>query len=604
MNVLIIGNILKDVYLKLDETRNNFETDENGTPWLDLAFNGSTHNFFRRSSIYGGATVSLEVLNKFGHNAKVVGTRLKYENGEVEPNGQIPAGYRYILCSENKIAYFSPNEHEKTEWENPTEPIDWLLIDRSAGVTKELLENINNFLSMSSHTRVAMYARENMNEFDRELAGRADLVFSEGEYRETAKSEGSVCEIFKNKIKIGDIEEGWESERMELMTRLTPYSIISATIFSALLNGRSVREAVKLAKLNAENSSLKGTTTMAKLEEMLEENHDESLADTDMIAAQMVAPGKGILAADESGGSIQKKFAQLDIPDDEQHRRDYRNIFLSTPELEKYVNGVILFEETTHQKADNGEDFVSFLTAKGIIPGIKVDQGLEDLDGAEPGEKYTKGLEGLPERLNAFYDQGLRFAKWRAAFEITADTPSDFAITKNCEILAQYAKDCQTAGIVPIVEPEVVHDGDYTIEKCAEVTGKILKQLFVELDRAGVRLEACILKCNMVLAGKKYPIQSTPEEVGRATAEVLKANVPEELAGVVFLSGGQTVEQATDNLRAVEKNGPFPWPVTFSFARALQDPALYAWKGDNTNCAEASEAFKKRLIANTEALEG
>ncbi|MBQ6355380.1 fructose-bisphosphate aldolase class I [Candidatus Saccharibacteria bacterium] len=604
MNVLIIGNILKDVYLKLDETKNNFEIDENGTPWLDLAFNGSTHNFFRRSSIYGGATVSLEVLNKFGHDAKVVGSRLQCENGEVSPNGQMPAGYRYILCHENKIAYFSPNEHEKTVWENPTEPIDWLFIDRSAGVTKDLLDNINSFLSMSSSTRVAMYARENMNEFDRELASRADLIFSEGEYHDTKGAESSVCEIFKDRIKLGEVEETWQSERLELMTRLTLYSIISASIFGALLNGRSVREAVKFAKLNAEGSSLKGTLTMKKLEEMLSDNHDNMLADTDMIAAQMVAPKKGILAADESGGSIQKKFAQLDIPDDEQHRRDYRNIFLSTEDLEKYVNGVILFDETTRQKADNGQDFVSFLTTKGIIPGIKVDQGLEDLEGAVAGEKYTKGLEGLPERLNAYYDQGLRFAKWRAAFEITSKTPSDLAIDKNCEILAQYAKYCQAAGIVPIVEPEVVHDGNYTIEKCAEVTGKILKRLFEELDRAGVRLEACILKCNMVLAGKKYPISSTPEEVGRATAEILKANVPEALAGVVFLSGGQTVEQATDNLRAVEKNGPFPWPVTFSFARALQDPALYAWKGNNANCAAASEAFKKRLIANTEALEG
>ena len=599
MNVLIIGNILKDVYLRLDEQKNNFELDDNDTPWFDLAFDGSSHRFFRRSSIYGGATVTLDVLSRFGHNASVIGARLKFKDGEVDPNDQIPAGYRYILCNGDKITYLAPTEHEETVWVNPTEPIDWLLIDRSAGITKELFDNLQNFLSMSSHTRIAMYAGKEMNEFARELAGRADMIFSDGEYRGEKKA--SVCEIYDGKIVLGELSEKWHLNRTDLMTRLTIHSIISATIFAALLNGQPVREALKFARLNVENSTLISTVPPKKLKE-LSEDHDDHEADIAMIAAQMVAPKKGILAADESGGSIEKKFAQLDIPDDEQHRRDYRNIFLSTSGLEKYVNGVILFEETTHQKTDDGENFVSFLTSKGIIPGIKVDKGLENFEDSE--EKYTKGLDDLPKRLNEFYKQGLRFAKWRAAFEITSDTPSEKAIIKNAEILAQYAKDCQNAGIVPIVEPEVVHDGDYTIDKCAEVTGKILNQLFVELGNKNVRLEACILKCNMILAGKKYPIQSTPEEVGRATAGVLKAHVPEELAGVVFLSGGQTVEQTTDNLRAVEKNGPFPWPVTFSFARALQDPALFTWKGDNKNADAAKAAFKERLIANTDALEG
>lgn len=599
MNVLIIGNILKDVYLRLDEQKNSFEIDENQTPWLDLAFDGSTHNFFKRSSIFGGATVSLDVLSRFGHEAKIVGARLNFKYGEVDPNGQIPAGYRYILCKENHISYLAPNVHETTVWENPTDAIDWLFIDRSAGISKELVKEIKNFLSMSSHTRVAMYVSKNLNEDARELVEIADLIFSDGEYRGPEKPAGAVCEIFENKIKLGEAHQDWRVERTDLMTRLTTHSIISATIFAMLLNGKSVRESLKYAELNVENSSLIATLSPKNLEELLG-SHDNSEADIAMIAAQMVAPKKGILAADESGGSIQKKFAQLDIPDDEQHRRDYRNIFLSTDELEKYVNGVILFEETTHQKTDDGQNFVEFLTAKGIIPGIKVDQGLVNFENSE--EKYTKGLEDLPKRLNGYYEQGLRFAKWRAAFEITNETPSEMAIEKNCEILAEYAKDCQAAGIVPIVEPEVVHDGDYTIEKCAEVTGQILRVLFEKLAEKSVRLEGCILKCNMVLAGKKYPIQSTSEEVGRATAEVLKANVPENLAGVVFLSGGQTVEQATANLGAVEKNGPFPWPVTFSFARALQDPALYAWKGNNENYEEAKAAFKKRLIANTEVL--
>ena len=203
---------------------------------------------------------------------------------------------------------------------------------------------------------------------------------------------------------------------------------------------------------------------------------------------------------------------------------------------------------------------------------------------------------------------GLRFAKWRAAFEIrlstsgTILTPTAKAIEENCHILAEYAKKCQSAGLVPIVEPEVVYDGYYPIDQNAEITGKILDELFKKLADFGVNLRACILKVNMVLAGKNYEIPSTPEEVGAKTAEVLKNHIPAELAGVVFLSGGQTVEQATNNLAEVEKNGPFPWPVTFSFARALQDPALYAWKGNNENADTARQAFLNRLIVNTYAL--
>ena len=317
-------------------------------------------------------------------------------------------------------------------------------------------------------------------------------------------------------------------------------------------------------------------------------------------AKRLVSEGRGILAADESGGSIHKKFEGMNILDDEEHRRDYRNIFFTTPDLEKFVNGVILFDETARQQSDDGRSFVEYLADKGILPGIKVDQGLEPIDGSN--EKYTKGLEGLPDRLEEYYEMGARFAKWRAAFEVTDHSPSQLAIRKNAEILAQYALDCQNAGIVPIVEPELVYDGDYSIEKSIEYTGHILDALFEELKRKNVSLPGCILKVNMVLAGKRYQTQSTPAEVGKATAEVLRAHAPAELAGVVFLSGGQTVTQATENLQAVTNNGPFPWPGTFSFARALQDPALTAWKGDNTNTDAARAGFRERLVANCDAL--
>ena len=398
-------------------------------------------------------------------------------------------------------------------------------------------------------------------------------------------------------------------ESKDLLTRLSLNQTVAATILGAILNHKTVSECLLLARANIQESRLGNTANLKKLEQIILGNEylvekinkkGVKMSEVEENAKKLLAPGKGILAADESGGSIHKKFESMNIPDDEQHRRDYRNLFFTTPDLEKYVSGVILFDETARQKADDGRDFVTYLKDKGIIPGIKVDKGLVNFENSD--EKYTQGLDDLPQRLAEYYQMGARFAKWRAAFELTNHSPSDMAIQKNAEILAQYAKDCQNANIVPIVEPELVYDGDYSLQQSIDTTSKILDALFIELKKQQIILPGCILKVNMVLAGKKQAVQSTPAEVGKATADVLKAHVPADLAGVVFLSGGQSVTQATDNLQEVTNNGPFPWPVTFSFARALQDPALNAWKGDNNNADAAREGFKARLIANTEAL--
>lgn len=597
-NILIIGNILKDVYLRMDERLNNFEIDEHGTPWLDFGFDGSSHKFFRRVSIYGGATVAMEVLSRFDNQVKIDGSKMSFAGGEIVANGQAAHCYRYMLCHGNKITYLVPNERHETKWVMPRGMVEWLFIDRSAGVTDELVSEIKNFLSMSQHTRVAVYAPKDLKEADKRLIEMASIVFTEEDINDV-KINGSVCKISGQEISLNGNKQTWRIERTDLMTHLTINSIIAATVFGALIKGASVKDALLYAKINAENSSLSGTLALDRIKSLAENQKSEE-SDIRLIASTIMTPGKGILAADESGGNIHQKFEGLMIPDDEQHRRDYRNILLSTPELDNYVNGVILFDETTKQKSDDGRDFVSYLTAHGIVPGVKVDEGLAEIDGL--GENYTKGIENLKEKLPKYYKQGLRFCKWRAAFEIDLGKPSKKALTQNCKLLAEYAKACQDANMVPIVEPEVVYDGNYTIEQCADVTGKVLDQVFDELAKAGVKLDATILKVNMVLAGKKYPIQSSPEEVGRATADVLKSHVPENVAGVVFLSGGQTVEQATNNLQAVTNCGPFPWPVSFSFSRALQTPALEAWKGDNANTEAAQNAFRDRLAANKEAL--
>lgn len=608
-NILIVGNITKDVYLRLDNRQNNFETDQNDIKWLDFAFDGSTHKYYNRVSIFGGASISLEVLTRFGLQAEISGTTASFLDGQFIAK-DADTVYRYILCQDRHVSYLSPSNYAQTTWEVPNESVDWIYLDRSANISPKLAEEIVEYLELNHQSKLALfvgkYSNVNANHM-RDLFNHASLAITDLKLSQNIEN---LVTITPNHIEYMGKRVRWQLEdRQDLMTHLSSHLTIGASVFGALVLGKEADEALLLARANIERSILSASSNLTTLEEEISddfyrvEKHnpkEDRILEVEENAKRLVDEGRGILAADESGGSIHKKFKSMNIPDDEEHRRDYRNIFFTTPDLEKFVNGVILFDETARQQSDDGQDFVSYLAAKGIIPGIKVDQGLEPIEGSD--EKYTKGLEGLPERLEEYYDMGARFAKWRAAFEVTDHSPSPMAIRKNAEILAQYALDCQNAGIVPIVEPELVYDGDYPIEKNIEYTGQILDALFEELKNKNVSLPGCILKVNMVLAGKRYNVQSTPEEVGKATADVLRAHVPSELAGVVFLSGGQTVTQATENLQAVTNNGPFPWPVTFSFARALQDPALHAWKGDNANADAARAGFRERLVANCEAL--
>lgn len=607
--ILIVGNITKDVYLRLDNRQNNFETDQNDIKWLDFAFDGSTHKYYHRVSIFGGASISLEVLKRFDIDAKIAGTDVDFVDGQFVAK-DTDTVYRYILCQDRHVSYLSPSAYPLTEWRIPDEDGEWFYIDRSANLSPATVEEISLYLDAHRTTKFAIFVSKYSNvnaTYMRKLINRADLVITDTKLEQDVKN---LVTITPHHIEYANARVRWQLEdRVDLMTHLSSHLTIGASMLGAIVLGKSANESLLLARANIERSILSASSNLSTLEEEITDDYyriekhvskEDLMQEVEINAKKLVAAGKGILAADESGGSIHKKFESMNIPDDEQHRRDYRNLFFTTPELEKYVNGVILFDETARQRADDGRDFVTFLSSKGIIPGIKVDQGLEPFENSD--EKWTKGLDGLPTRLAEYYNMGARFAKWRAAFEITDHSPSEMAIQKNAEILADYAVACQNAGIVPIVEPEVVYDGDYPIEKNIECTSKILDALFAELKKKNVNLPGCVLKVNMVLAGKRFATQSTPQEVGKATADVLRAHVPEELAGVVFLSGGQSVTQATDNLQEVTNNGPFPWPVTFSYARALQDPALNAWKGDNTNADAARAGFHERLVANCKAL--
>lgn len=325
-------------------------------------------------------------------------------------------------------------------------------------------------------------------------------------------------------------------------------------------------------------------------------------------AKHMVASGKGIIAADESAGTCKKRFDAVGLDCTEENRRLYRTMMFETPGLEQYISGVILYDETIGQKGSIGTLVPEILSKKGILPGIKVDGGLDEL-ALHPGEKVTKGLDGLRERLLEYKALGAKFAKWRAVITInepgSSATPTDACIHANAHALARYAALCQEADIVPIVEPEVLIDGDHTLEQCYEASVRTLKKVFDELHGQDVVLEGIVLKASMIISGNKAVKQASVDEVAQATVKYLKEAVPTNLAGVVFLSGGQGDEQATAHLNAMNAMGPHPWPLSFSYSRAIQNPVLKIWaENPKANVAKAQAALLFRSKMNSLASQG
>jgi fructose-bisphosphate aldolase class I len=327
---------------------------------------------------------------------------------------------------------------------------------------------------------------------------------------------------------------------------------------------------------------------------------DASLEQT---ARALVAPGKGILAADESTGTIKKRFDSISTESTEDTRRAYRELLFTTEGAEEFISGVILYDETLRQSASDGTRFVEILEGKGIIPGIKVDKGAKPLPFA-PGETITEGLDGLRQRLAEYRELGARFTKWRAVITIGEDIPSHLCIDANAHALARYAALSQEAGLVPIVEPEVLMDGSHSIERCEEVTRATLVRVFETLPFHHVSFAGMLLKPNMVLSGKDAPEQAGVEEVARRTVELFREVVPAEVPGIVFLSGGQSDEDATAHLSAMNELGDLPWQLSFSYGRALQAPALAAWSGKPDNMDAGRQAFYHRAKLNGAARTG
>jgi len=320
-------------------------------------------------------------------------------------------------------------------------------------------------------------------------------------------------------------------------------------------------------------------------------------------AQAIVAEGKGILAADESDSTIKKRFDSIGVESTEENRRAYRELLFTTEGVEEYISGVILFDETIRQSSSDGTPFPKLLESKGVIPGIKVDKGAHPLALAE-GETVTEGLDGLRDRLAEYRELGARFAKWRAVISIGKEIPSEYCLWTNAHALARYAALSQEAGLVPIVEPEVLMDGDHTIERSFTVTSHTLHAVFTELRDQRVHPEGILLKPNMVLSGYANPEQASHEEVAAETVRCFKRHVPAAVPGIVFLSGGQSDEDATANLSAMNAMGPHPWQLSFSYGRALQAPALKAWLGKEENVAAAQRAYYHRAKMNSAARTG
>ncbi len=608
--ILIIGNVLKDVYIKLDDRQNDFETDANGIDWLNLGFNGAAHSFFQRTSVYGGAAVSLSVLYRLGLNAEILNSRTEFVDGEVVWSGE-PDNYRYIFCHKDEITYFVPSSRKVTDWSMPSGTPEWILVDRSAKISQRLVNELKNFLKFSPATKLAVHAEKYATPSGKILREMADVLFLEDEpamhpeveivdkVETDHPSKQLTCHISPHKIVFSDAEESWELSKTDMMTHLTVYSTIVATVLGVLSVGGSPADAVLWARLNAEQATITGSLSAKKLQE-LARAEKEKRDNLKYVARLIMAPHRGVLAMDESEPKLTERLVRAGIAGTESQRKAYRELILTTPDLNRYISGVILSDTSAKQKVKPGITMVEYLTNQGLIPGLKADQGLAEL--VQTGESYTVGIETLSDRVRTAYANGFRFAKWRAKFQIQKDQPSFIAVERNAELLASFAKECQLTGVVPIVESDILWDGDYSIEDCAAVTDRVLSSIFLKLEQRHIDLSGCILKTNMITSGQAAEKPATTEEIGMATAAIMRHVVPKYTGGVLFLSGGQPSKVANQNFTAICQNAPYPWPVSFAFGRALQEPAMLTWKGSSDNIVAAQAALKRHLEANVEAL--
>ncbi|MBH1979995.1 fructose-bisphosphate aldolase class I [Candidatus Saccharibacteria bacterium] len=653
--ILAIGDIVTDAFIKLKDDEAKVETDEQGNKHLVLPFGTKPpYDHVDIVQAVGPSPNASVAFSRLGAHSGLMAymgddipgkDMLAYlgeqnvDTSTISVAEGMKSNYWYVLRYGAERTILVKNEQYDYKWQEPAQVPDWIYLSALDGASWELHMELLGYLRKHPDTKLVfqpgtfhfkwgaeklaeIYARSYMVCMNKEEA--ADV---------TGRDLSNIEDLFDGLHNLGSevvvITDGpqgsYASDGKKIISipnypdpkpptdRTGAGDAFASTITTALALGESLETALTWAPINSMNVcqhlgaqaglldkeailTLLGNAPDDYKSTVIAGTHDAPLED---IARSLVENPKGIFAADESGGSINKRFIQYGIEDSEEVRRQYRQLFFTAPEVEHYLSGVILFDETARQAADNKQPFPELLSERGIIPGVKVDKGIVALPGFD-SEGVTSGLDGLPERLAEYHALGLRFAKWRAAFTVTDALPSDAAIAANVHALARYALDCQNAGIVPIVEPEIVHEGDFSIDRAQEVTARILDALFEELALLGVNRKAIILKTSMVLAGSKQE-QSSTEAVAKATVSTLVHHVPHDIAGIVFLSGGQTPEQATANLQAITNLGEQAWPITFSFSRALQEPVLEVWGGQPENAEHAQATFTGLAKANSDA---
>ena len=625
--ILSIGNATKDNFLDIQNQK--IYKDELNDFHYDLTFDDSTLNYQKRAGVYGGTILSEKIFTaahfKAFSSANPNGTsHFKYD----EINDDLID--RFIVSHKGKSFILTSNPRS-TKWVSPAFLPDLIYI-ADANFSQNYLADFKKYLRENPKIELVFNIADLSPELAHEFFIRANLVFVDfrkqnlSDLIDYSSYENAIDSLIRTGVRgvvIFDgskIVAGNKEKIASIETNFELNSFYQNNIFQAAFvaenfsNSSKLEENLQVAVTIANKSDFNDILKPFYAHQILNHKNYELPVDAlnnapdietrlHKTAVKLVMRPKGIFAADESGGNIHKKFETIGLEDTFENRRAYREMFFKTPDIENYLSGIILFEETTEQNTSEGINFVEYLKNRGILVGVKLDGGLQPLTGFE-GETISLGLDSLIEKLQKYSKSGIDFAKWRVAFKIDEEkgTPSEAAIASNLRVLAQYAKACQNYGIVPIVEPEVVYSGKHTIKQCREVTEKILKKLFEELKMFKVDLKGTILKTNMVLAGSENEIQSSSREVARETVSVFKKIVPKELAGIVFLSGGQTATQATDNLQEITNLGPFDWGLTYSFARALQLPALQAWAGKPENVQQAQLLFLERVAANSHAL--
>ena len=565
--ILVVGNVLKDTYLQLDERQNQLERDERGVNWLEMSFDGAAWRYFHRTSVLGGAAVSLMTLRQLGVAAELA-------------REEAPVIYRYILSLQDKVSYIVPSSQTVTEWQEPAEVPEWILVDRSAVVAERLVGAIWQYQQEHPEVKLAVYLSKQLSPAARRLAGCADLVFVEDELEELRhgtswlRQGAAICHLGRQRLRLGEAEENWEIERVDTMTHLTIFSIVAATVLAILSRGGSAREALLWAKVNIEAASLDRAASRGRVEQLVAAE-TEKRKTVRLLARELMAKGRGVLAIDEAPERLNRRLEAQGLAARAERRKEFYELLLTTPHLEQRLSGVILSEENARIRLSNGRTLLEQATVKGVMPGIKADRGLEL--GAD-GEQYTLGEEGLAERLGHYYRRGFRFAKWRAVFACGGGKPGYFALEENTRRMAEFAKQCQLAGLAPVIEPEVLMGEKTTLIECVQATVRVLARTLEQLRARQVDLGTVVMKVNLLVAGPKAKPKASSAEVAYATAKVLGTLIPPEVAGVLILSGGREPQQILADLTALKEQGELPWRMSFSFSRALENPVLQAWQ--------------------------